>query len=170
MCEKEKFMSKFYETKVKDIMLNTKSEIPRVEETAEVADVLTILLNNKDHVWVMDSTEPTQLIGVITQSDTIAFFSPPLTSAQSFDSPDIRSLQFGVALTAEEIMSKKPVTASPDETIRDIIVKMKEQKIKHVPIIDNYGQLIGEISLSSIIQVYTKLFNETKQKEKIEIS
>jgi predicted transcriptional regulator len=169
MCEKEKFMSKFYETKVKDIMLTTKSEIPRIEENAEVAHVLTIL-QNKDHVWVMDSTEPTQLIGVITKSDTIAFFSPPLTSAQSFESPDARSLQFGVMLTAEEIMSKKPVITSPDETIRDIIVKMKEQKIKQLPVVDNYGQLIGEISLSGIIQICTKFFNETKQKEKIEIS
>jgi CBS domain-containing protein len=155
MCEKEKFMSKFYETKVKDIMLNTKSEILRVEETAEVADVLTILLN-KDHVWVMDSTEPTQLIGVITQSDTIAFFSPPLTSAQSFDSPDARSLQFGIMLTAEEIMSKKPVTASPDETIRDIIVKMKEQKIKQLPVVDENDQFIGEICLNHLIKEYSK--------------
>jgi CBS-domain-containing membrane protein len=155
MCEKEKFMSKFYETKVKDIMLNTKSEILRVEETAEVADVLTILLN-KDHVWVMDSTEPTQLIGVITQSDTIAFFSPPLTSAQSFDSPDARSLQFGIMLTAEEIMSKKPVTASPDETIRDIIVKMKEQKIKQLPVVDENDRLIGEICLDHLIKEYSK--------------
>jgi CBS domain-containing protein len=67
-------------------------------------------------------------------------------------------------------MSKKPVITSPDETIRDIIVKMKEQKIKQLPVVDNYGQLIGEISLSGIIQICTKFFNETKQKEKIEIS
>jgi CBS domain-containing protein len=104
----------------------------------------------------MDSTEPTQLIGVITQSDTIAFFSPPLTSAQSFESPDSRSLQFGVMLTAEEIMSKKPVTTSPDETIRDIIVKMKEQKIKQLPVVDENDQFIGEICLNHLIKEYSK--------------
>jgi CBS domain-containing protein len=169
MSEKEKSITDFYETRVQDIMQTAKSEIPRIEETAEVARVLSSL-KNKDHVWVMDSAEPTQLVGVITQSDTIVFFSPPLTSPESFERPDPRSLQFGVVLTAEEIMSKKPVTATPDETIRDILMKMKEQKIKHLPVVDNYGQLIGEISLSGIIQIYTKLFNEIKQKEKIEIS
>jgi predicted transcriptional regulator len=169
MCEKGKSIFDFYETKVKDIMLTTKSEIPRIEENAEVARALSSL-NNRDHVWVMDSKEPTQLVGVITQSDTIAFFSPPLTSPQSFDSPDPRSLQFGMILTAEEIMSKKPVTASPEETIRDILVKMKEQKIKHLPVVDDYGQLIGEVSLNRIIQEYSKHFTTTNQKEKIDIS
>jgi len=161
MCEKGKSLTDFYETKVKDIMQTAKSEIPRIEDNAEVAQVLSSLKNG-DHVWVMDSKEPTQLVGVITQSDTIALFSPPLTSSQSFDSPDPRSLQFGVILTAEEIMSKKPVTASPDEKIRDILVKMKEQKIKHLPVVDNYGQLIGEISLSRIIKEYSKQQKDKK--------
>lgn len=169
MCEKEKSITVFYETKVKEIMQTAKSEIPQIEEKAEIARVLSSL-NNRDHVWVMDSKEPTQLVGVITQSDTIAFFSPPLTSSQSFDSPDSRSLQFGIPLTAEEIMSKKPVTASPDEKIRDILAKMKEQKIKLIPVVDDYGQLIGEISLKRIIQEYSKHMAYTNQKEKREVS
>jgi CBS domain-containing protein len=155
MSEKKKSITDFYETKVKDIMQTNKSEIPCIEEKAEVASVLSSL-NKRDHVWVMDSKEPTQLVGVITESDTIALFSPPLTSSQSFDNPDTRSLQFGVILTAEEIMSKKPVTASPDEKIRDILVKMKEQKIKHLPVVDENIRLIGEISLSRLIQEYSK--------------
>jgi len=164
MCEKGRSITDFYETKVKDIMQTTKSEIPRIEENTEVGRVLSSL-NIRDHVWVMDSKEPTQLVGVITQSDTIGFFSPPLTSSQTFDNPDPRSLQFGVRLTAEEIMSKKPVVVSPEETIRDILVKMKEQKIKHLPVVDDYGQLIGEISLSCIIKEYSKHFANMSPKE-----
>jgi predicted transcriptional regulator len=165
MNEKRKSLNDFYEIKVKDIMQTTKSEIPRIEENAEVSRVLSSL-NTRDHVWVMDSKEPSQLVGVITQSDTIALFSPPLTISQSFDSPDPRSLQFGVILTAGEIMSKKPVTASPDEKIKEILVKMKEQKIKHLPVVDEYGLLIGEISLNRLIQEYSKqqidIFSEEK--------
>jgi predicted transcriptional regulator len=169
MEEKEKTMINFYQTKVKDIMLTTKSEIPRTEETTEVSQVLS-LLKTHDHIWVTDSNEPTQLLGIITRSDTIAFFSPPLPSLQSFDSPDSRSLQFGIDLTAEEIMSKKPVTASPDETIRDLLVKMKEQKVKYLPVVDDYDQFIGEVSLNNIIQEYSRLFLEIQQKKRIELS
>jgi CBS-domain-containing membrane protein len=168
MCGKEKSPTNFYDIKVKDIMVSTISEIPRVNETAEMTQVLSSM-KNKDHVWVMDSAEPTHLLGVITQSDTFAFFSPPLTSSLSFENPDPRSIQYGVTITAEEIMSKKPVTASLNETMREILVKMKEQKIKHLPVVDDHDQLIGELSLTDIIQIYSKHFNQN-QREKIETS
>lgn len=153
MCDNQRVLTEFYETKVKDIMQTTKSEIPCIEDNTDVSQVISSL-NLKDHVWVLENKETTHLIGVITQSDTIALFSPALTSSESFDNPDPRSLQFGVILTAEEIMSKKPVIASPEENIRDILTKMKEQKIKHLPVINDQNQLIGEISLSRIIQLY----------------
>lgn len=166
MCENQKPITEFYETKVKDLMQKEKGGIPQIEETADIASVLSILKTN-DHVWVMKNTEPTQLVGVITTSNTLAFFSPPLTSELSFDSPDPRSLQFGIQLTADEIMSKKPVTASPEETLRNILLKMKEQKIKHLPVVDDYDSLIGEVSLHLIIKEYSKHFSQVNQKEKI---
>jgi CBS domain-containing protein len=152
MYEKKNSLHDFYELKVKDIML-TKSNLPCVDEKVDAATVLSILMD-KDHVWVMDSTEPTHLLGVITQSDTIVMLSPPLTSLQSFDKPDSRSLQYGEFPRVEEIMSKKPVTASPDETVRETLLKMKEQKIKYLPVVDENEQLIGELSLGRLIQEY----------------
>jgi CBS domain-containing protein len=114
----------------------------------------------------MDSIEPTQLFGVITESDTIVLLSPPLTSLQTFDKPDSRSLQYGDVPRIEEIMSKKPVTASPDETVREILLKMKEQKIKHLPVVDENEHLIGELSLGHLIQEYLKWQTEiTKMKK-----
>ncbi len=162
MSEKRKTLKEFYETKVKDIMNATKSDIPHLKENADVSKVLCSL-HDRDHVWVMDTQEPTRLVGVITESDTIALFSPPLTSTLSFDNPDHRSLQFDEILTAKDIMSKKPVTTSPDENIRDILVKMKEQKIKHLPVVDEYGQLNGEVSLRILIEVYLKQQTETDE-------
>lgn len=153
MDEKEKTITQFYETLVKDIMSTAKSKIPRITDDVDITDVL-LLLNEYDHVWVMDCTEPTRLVGVISQSDTLAFFSPPLISSEPFESPDSRSLQFGRTVTAAEIMEKKPVTVAPDETLRESIVKMKEHKIKHLPVVDESGQLIGEISLHHIIKEY----------------
>ena len=155
MCEQKKSLHEFYELKVKDIMLTPKSELPCVNEKVDVATVLS-LLTDKDHVWVVDSTEPSQLLGVITESDTLILLSPPRTSLQTFDKPDSRSLQFGDVPRVEEIMSKKPVTVTPDETIREVLLKMKEQKIKHLPVVDDTQQFIGEISLSRLIQEYSK--------------
>ncbi|VVB60558.1 CBS domain protein [uncultured archaeon] len=153
MCEQKNSLHEFYELKVKDLML-TKSDLLCVDEKTDIETVLSLLIQT-DHVWVMDSTEPTHLLGVITESDTIVLLSPPLTSLQTFDKPDSRSLQYGDAPPAVEIMSKKPVTASPDETIREILLKMKEQKIKQLPVVDENEQFIGELSLSRLIQEYS---------------
>jgi predicted transcriptional regulator len=159
--EKGKSIAEFYNTKVKNIMQRITTQSPRIEKTTEVPRVLSCLISS-DHVWVMDSTEPTQLIGVITQFDTIGFFSPPLTSSELFENPDSRSLQFGMMLTAEQIMSQKPVTASEDETIRELIVRMKEYKIKQLPIVDDSNRLLGEVSLAHIIRYYSDHYSEKK--------
>jgi predicted transcriptional regulator len=158
MCEKTKSLNQFYETKVKNIMRTMESEIPCIEENANIATVFATL-NTKDHVWVIDSKKPKHLLGVITESDTIMLLAPPLTSLQTFDKPDSHSLQYGVVLTAGEIMSKKPVTTSSDEKIKDVLMKMKEQKIKQLPVVNENNQILGEISLSHLIKEYSMLMD-----------
>jgi CBS domain-containing protein len=164
MSETRKSLHEFYEMKVKDLMQTLKSKLSCIDEKADVTTVLSIL-NTTDHVWVMDSTEPTQLLGVVTESDTLVLFSPPLTSLQSFDKPDSRSMQYGEVLLVEEIMSKKPVTVSPDETIRDVLLKMKEQKIKQLAVVDENQRLIGEISLRILIQEFSKQHIDVSDKD-----
>ena len=164
MSENEQTHTRFYETKAKEIMISLKSHFDFIDETTEMTTLLTHL-KNTDHAWVMDSRDPLRLLGIITQSDILAFLSPPFSSDQSFEKPDSRSMQYGENITANDIMSKKPVTVSQDETIREILVKMKEQKIKHLPVITDHGHLIGEVSLFEIIKEYIQLFNQTLQGE-----
>ena len=157
---------KFYEIKVKDVMIPLKRNISIIDETTDMTTVLATM-KDKDHVWVMDSADPSYLRGIITQSDTIAFFSPPFSSDDSFEHPDTRSMQYGENILAKEIMSQKPVTISPEETLGDVLLKMKEHKMKHLPVIDDSNHLIGEVSLLEIIREYTKLFDSSVQKEKV---
>jgi predicted transcriptional regulator len=169
MSEKRKSFHEFYETTVKDIMQTLKSGVPCIEGNADVTLVLP-LLEKTDHIWVTASTTPTQLLGVITESDTIALLSPPTIALQSFDKPDSHSLQYGISLTAGEIMSEKPVTVSPTESIRDVLSKMKEQRIKQLAVVDENERFIGEITLRQLIQEYVKCSPENNQKENIELS
>lgn len=154
MSEIKKSLHDFYETKMTDIM-HTVTAAPCIHQGASLDHVLSPL---KDHgyVWVVSKEVPKRILGVITESDMIALLSPPLTSLQTFDAPDSRSLQFGVPLTAEEIMSKKPVAASPKETVRDVIVKMKQFHVKQLPVVDHEGVLLGDITLHQFIESYYK--------------
>ena len=163
MPQKEQSSINFYDIQIKNIMTRVKKDTSYIDKTTDIANVLT-RFKNKDHVWVMDSTDPSLLVGIITPTDLLAFFSPPFSSDESFEKPDSRSMQYGETITAENIMSKKPVTVTPRETIREVLVIMKEQKIKHLPILDDFNHLIGEVSLSEIIQEYTKYLNQSSKK------
>jgi len=155
MSEQKKSLHEFYEMTIKHVMQPWESQTHCVTEDDTVARVFS-LLKNQDHLWVTDRKNEKQLAGIITQSDMIALISPPLTSLQTFDKPDIRSLQFGIGMTAGEIMSKKPVTAHPDESIKNILLTMREQRIKQILIVDERNQPIGEITLGHLIKEYSK--------------
>ena len=133
--------------------MQTIQTAPCIEENAPLEHMLSPL---KDHgyVWVVTKNVPKHILGVITESDMIALLSPPVTSQQTFDKPDSRSLQFGVPLTTEEVMSKKPVTAFPEDTIREVIVKMKQFHVKQLPVVDRQGVFLGEVTLHQFIERY----------------
>jgi len=155
MVDKKQFIKDLYELNVQDIMKTTKRGIPFVEKNADVSLILSTL-NKKKHVWVVDSKENLHVLGVITESDTLMLFSPPYTSMQFFDKPTLQSLQYGLSTTAEEIMSKDPIKVSPEEKIKDIIIMMKQHKVKQMPVVDENDKLLGEVSLQNFIDKYNK--------------
>jgi predicted transcriptional regulator len=159
MSETQKILSDLYQTKVGDLLETIERDTSVVEQTADSSHVLSLLCK-KNHVWVIKDTTTRQLVGVITESDTIQLFAPPYTPFQSFEKPSLQSLQYGRPITAEDIMSKQPVTTKPDEQILEVLAKMRQHKIKQLPVIDENAQLIGEISLSHLIQEYSKHFSQ----------
>jgi len=155
MSKRGKFITSLYEFKVKDLMKTTSSGAPFVEKNANINDIFSVLSKNK-HVWVVENNEDMRVIGVITEHDTLSLFSPPYTPLQTFDKPTLQSFQYGLSQTAEDIMSKRPVTTSSEEKIRDVILKMKQHKIKQLPVVDENDKLLGEISLNNFIENYKK--------------
>ena len=52
-------------------------------------------------------------------------------------------------MTAEDIMTRNVVTASPDDNIYDIYKKMALKKIRRIPIVAN-NKLVGMVSIADI--------------------
>ncbi|MCJ7697061.1 MAG: CBS domain-containing protein [Thermoplasmata archaeon] len=169
MSEKHSVITELYEVKVKDLLEPINAKILYVEKTDAIEQVF-LLLGKKNHVWVVDDSIALHVLGVITESDTLQLFAPPYTPLQSFDKPTLQSFQYGLETTAEEIMSKRPITADPNESIIDVIVKMKQHKIKQLPVVDENERLIGEVSLSRLIQEFSKRQADIIKKKKTEIT
>ena len=49
-------------------------------------------------------------------------------------------------MLVEQIMTAAPYTLTKDSTIRDAMVLMREQKIRHIPIITNNREVIGVVT------------------------
>jgi predicted transcriptional regulator len=169
MSEKHSVIAELYELKVKDLLELLDAKISYVEKSDDIEHIF-LLLGKKNHVWVVEDSIALHVLGIITESDTIQLFAPPCTPLQSFEKPTIQSFQYGLATTAEEIMSKRPITAEPNERIIDVIAKMKQHKIKQLPVIDENERLIGEVSLSRLIQEYSKRQTEIIKKKTTEIA
>jgi len=148
-------MKTFYDRTVQDFMDKRTWDLPFVEKSADIDHVFSILSGN-DHLWVVEDTTSMKVVGVITEHDALSLLSPASASSHTFGRPNLRSLQYGLASTAEEIMTKKPITISCQDRIVDVLTKMKQYQIRRLPVVDEKYTLIGEITLHHLIYQYHK--------------
>ncbi len=150
---RNRLIREFYELKIKDLMDRRHWDTPIIEKDADVSSVFSVL-SGRGHVWVVDNKKSMKLVGVITEHDVLSLLSPPqLTSYVLFGAPDLRALQYGLANTAGDIMSKKPIVCYPEDSILDVLSRMGRYKIRRLPVVEN-GKLIGEITLRHLICKY----------------
>ena len=139
---KNRLLKEFYELPVKELM-------------EDISHVFSIL-SGKNHVWVVDNKKNMKLVGVITEHDVLSVISPARIPPYVFGKPDLRSLQYGLTKTAEDTMSKKPITGSPEEKVTDVLSKMKRCQVRRIPVVDKKQKLVGEITLHHLIYKYYK--------------
>ncbi|MBU5682610.1 MAG: CBS domain-containing protein [Candidatus Aenigmarchaeota archaeon] len=71
-------------------------------------------------------------------------------------------------MKAKDIMSKNIIFARPDETIKEVSLKMLKNKISGLPIIDNSGKIVGIISQTDIVKLSEKY--DEKELEKLKVN
>lgn len=152
MTEQKRLIPELYELGVKHIMDKGIWDLPLIEKDADIHHVLSIL-RGKNHVWVVDGMENKNVLGVITEHDILSILAPKELPPYVFGFPDIKSLHHGTANTAKEVMSKKLVKCSPKASVKEVLDKMRDNRVRRLPVTDN-GRIIGEITLHQIIRKY----------------
>lgn len=54
--------------------------------------------------------------------------------------------------TIREIMTEHPITVTEDETIEACMSKMTDKRIRHLPVVDEEGTLVGLISIGDVVK------------------
>lgn len=124
------------------------------ESFQTIAEVLA--RNRVGAVIVLDSRH--MLVGIITEKDVV------------------RALAGGIAesagLTASDIMSRAVQTCSPDEFESDLMVRMTERGIGHLPVV-SAGRVLGMVSMRDVLSLRMQKINalwKTIESEAAEIS
>ncbi len=152
MAKEKKLVKDFYELSVKQLMDKRVWDLPIVEKDQDIHHVLSIL-SGRHHIWVVKSKESNELVGIITEHDVLSILAPKRFPAYVFGMPDIRSIEYGTAKNAGDIMTTKVVTCKPDEKIIDALNKMTRYKLRRIPVLEN-KIIIGELTLHHLIRKY----------------
>ncbi|MET1101378.1 MAG: CBS domain-containing protein [Pyrodictiaceae archaeon] len=90
--------------------------------------------NNVGSVLVVDNEG--RLVGIFTERDLVHIVA------------ERRSLDTRL----EEVMTRKLVTASPDESLAIVASRMIEHGIRHIPVVDSEGRPIGVVSIRDLLR------------------
>ncbi len=117
---------------------------PVVTATKEfpIEDVAKLMFDNRIGSVVIVSEEG-KIEGIVTERDMIYA---------------IAKNKVGKGIPVYTIMTENPITADPDEPLIDAVRKMREVKIRHLPVVKD-GIPIGMVSLRDIIEVMAYLIS-----------
>ena len=149
-CDDSGLINDFYEISVSKLLNNKFGDLPLIQKDSPIENVLSIL-DGRSHVWVVDSLEKRDLVGVITRQDVLHILAPPRKYYNLFSIP--KQYIHGTCGVAEDVMTKDPVTCKPDEKIVQILVKMMRHRVRRIAVIQD-NVFIGEITLKNLIHKY----------------
>jgi len=106
-----------------------------VRENITISEASKIMdSNNIGSLPIVDDNG--KLIGIVTERDIV------------------RAISRGVKLDTpvKHVMSTKLIVADRDENIVSIAIKMIENNIRHIPVVDNENKLVGIISIRDVLR------------------
>jgi len=152
--------------KVKDVMT---TRVVAVRKDATFKDIATMLHQHRVSAFpVID--DGGKVIGIVSEADMLA--KEALAAGSGIPgivpgrlSSPLRHMESGKAgaATAAELMTKPPVTITPDEPVTSAARLMYHCKVKRLPVVTEDGQLVGIISRADVLSVYSRPDSEIKQ-------
>ena len=113
------------------------SGIPVVDDVGKLVGIIS----ETDLMWQETGVTPPAYIMFL---DSVIYLQNPGTYE--------RELHKALGQTVGEVMSKNPVTISPEKTVKEAAQVMQEQKVHRLPVIDSASQVVGILTRGDIIR------------------
>lgn len=120
-----------------------------IDPQTSILDALHIMKEKK--VRRLPVVAHGKLVGIVTEKDLRESPSLKATSLSIFE------LNYLLAKTpVSEVMTKDPITVTPDTTIEDAAVIMRDNQISGLPVVDD-GKIVGIVTETDIFDMLVKL-------------
>lgn len=113
------------------------SGIPVVDNVGKLVGIIS----ETDLMWQETGVTPPAYIMFL---DSVIYLQNPAT----YD----RELHKALGQTVGEVMSKNPVTISPDKTVKEAAQLMHDRSVHRLPVVDNESQVIGILTRGDIVR------------------
>ncbi len=120
--------------KVRDVLI-TGDQIPKVSPGSPALDAIKII-DEKNVGFVLVTDRENHLIGILTDGDIRRFVKLGLNFKEKI---------------VDELMTKSPMTISPDKSLADTIETMQKKEITTLAVVNEKGQLDGYVHLHDIL-------------------
>ena len=113
------------------------SGLPVVDDTGKLIGIIS----ETDLMWQQAGVTPPAYFMIF---DSVIYLTNPLEYE--------RELHKALGQTVGEVMSKKPITISPEKPLREAAKILRDKKIHRLPVVNDSEEIIGILSLSDIIR------------------
>jgi CBS domain-containing protein len=123
-------------SRVRDVLREKGSEVHTVPPATPVMRVVQRMRTDQIGAYVV-SSRVGQLDGIVTERDILYAIG--------------RRGPGALELPVSAVMSRAPLTCSPDDTVRSVMAEMTRERVRHLPVVD-HGQLRGMISIGDVVK------------------
>ncbi|MBW2269109.1 MAG: CBS domain-containing protein [Deltaproteobacteria bacterium] len=96
----------------------------------------------------MPVVEGKRLVGIVSVRDLLA-----ASLSRALDFEPTRRREFLHSVSAEDAMTRAPITVAPDSRLADAAAILLEQKIGCLPVVDAVGNLLGLLTETDLVRV-----------------
>jgi len=144
--------------RIKDVM--TENPI-QVDVDTLVIDAQKIM--KEKNIRRLCVTEKGKLVGIVTNHDLLKTSPSPATSLSIWEINYLWS-----KMKVKDVMTKNPITVSPETTFEEALLLGQEKKIGSFPVVDN-GKLVGITTESDIVRLVTTVLGLREEGSRITI-
>lgn len=150
---------------VRDVMT---TRVVSVRKDATFKDIAALLIEHRVSAFpVLD--EEGKVIGVVSEADLlskealVAAMGGQAARLGRVASPWHGEFAKAAAVTAADLMTKPPVVVTPDEPVTSAARLLYHSRVKRLPVVGVRGELVGIVSRSDVLSVYSRPDEEIRQ-------